>query len=166
MRPLRARRIPGCPLYSSLVLGLAGLTQDGPAQRGFTLWQPLTWYVPFLHAGEAGEAAITVQGPNRFDVRIGEAVHRVERIRRRWSIDGVMVAAEVVCHAAGVSVFWGNGYHFSTPERAVEDGQTRSGTILAPMPGQIISVDAASGHAVKEGDTLVVLEAMKIATES
>jgi len=41
-------------------------------------------------------------------------------------------------------------------EDAVEDD------IFAPMPGAILSVDVAVGDSVKQGDTLCVLEAMKM----
>lgn len=34
--------------------------------------------------------------------------------------------------------------------------------IFAPMPGAILSIDVAVGDAVKEGDTLCILEAMKM----
>ena len=36
---------------------------------------------------------------------------------------------------------------------------------VAPMPGKILKVNAAAGAAVKKGDVLVVLEAMKMENE-
>ena len=38
-------------------------------------------------------------------------------------------------------------------------------TVAAPMPGNILKVNVANGQAVKEGDVLVVLEAMKMENE-
>ncbi len=38
-------------------------------------------------------------------------------------------------------------------------------TVNAPMPGNILKVNVANGQAVKEGDVLVVLEAMKMENE-
>ena len=37
--------------------------------------------------------------------------------------------------------------------------------VVAPMPGTILKVNVANGQAVKEGDLLVVLEAMKMENE-
>lgn len=37
--------------------------------------------------------------------------------------------------------------------------------IKAPMPGVIVSVNAAAGQTVKEGDVLLILEAMKMENE-
>ena len=38
-------------------------------------------------------------------------------------------------------------------------------TITAPMPGTILKVNVANGQAVKKGDVLMVLEAMKMENE-
>ncbi len=43
---------------------------------------------------------------------------------------------------------------------------TGSGEVVkAPMPGTILKVNVAQGQAVKEGDVLVILEAMKMENE-
>ena len=44
---------------------------------------------------------------------------------------------------------------------AVADGQK----VLAPMPGTILSVNVSVGSAVKAGDVLLILEAMKMENE-
>jgi glutaconyl-CoA/methylmalonyl-CoA decarboxylase subunit gamma len=40
-----------------------------------------------------------------------------------------------------------------------------SETIESPMPGTIVGVNVTEGQSVKKGDTLVVLEAMKMENE-
>ena len=37
--------------------------------------------------------------------------------------------------------------------------------VTAPMPGKVVGVKASAGQAVKKGDTILVLEAMKMETE-
>jgi 3-methylcrotonyl-CoA carboxylase alpha subunit len=36
------------------------------------------------------------------------------------------------------------------------------GSVMSPMPATVVSINAAAGQAVAEGDTLIVLEAMKM----
>ncbi len=49
------------------------------------------------------------------------------------------------------------------PAAAAPAAPTASGTqVKAPMPGSILAVKASVGQAVKTGDVLVVLEAMKM----
>lgn len=40
-----------------------------------------------------------------------------------------------------------------------------STTIAAPMPGKVLSVKCSNGQAVKAGDVVMILEAMKMANE-
>ena len=50
----------------------------------------------------------------------------------------------------------------ATPATAPTAGATQ---IKAPMPGTILKVNVANGAAVKKGDVLMVLEAMKMENE-
>ncbi len=42
------------------------------------------------------------------------------------------------------------------------EGETKSEQVLAPMPGKIIEINVEKGSAVKEGDSILTLEAMKM----
>ena len=48
--------------------------------------------------------------------------------------------------------------------KAAPAGAQGAVKVNAPMPGKILKVNAAAGAAVKKGDVLVVLEAMKMET--
>ncbi len=63
---------------------------------------------------------------------------------------------------------WWNGQAFRLAPASVRPHATRAGRgdgrqqIHAPMPAKVVRVLATPGAAVKKGDTLVVLEAMKM----
>lgn len=48
------------------------------------------------------------------------------------------------------------------PEAAPATGAT---TVEAPMPGKILNIKVSAGQAVKFGETVIVMEAMKMETE-
>ncbi len=142
-------------------LGLAEPSRAGPLE-GFALWAPLKHSVRFTH--DAAEIAAKVEplAPGRYRVTRDETDHLIEH-SDGWSVDGNRVAARVVRHDAGVSVFWGNGYHFGLLDPLAIDGSSDpSGRTLAPMPGLVKSVLVSPGTAVAAGDRLAILEAMKM----
>lgn len=50
----------------------------------------------------------------------------------------------------------------AAPKAAAPSGAQGSLKVVAPMPGKILAVKANAGQAVKKGDVLLVLEAMKM----
>jgi biotin carboxyl carrier protein len=92
-------------------------------------------------------------------VRIGRGVYRVET-------DGRAEVVYVAGQPGSRWAFW-NGHVFrqSIEAPASEQGQARRDThqrLSAPMPATVLKVLAAPGAQVKKGDTLVILEAMKM----
>ncbi len=53
----------------------------------------------------------------------------------------------------------------ATPKAAAPAGAQGGVKVNAPMPGKILGVKVSAGQAVKKGDVLVVLEAMKMENE-
>lgn len=51
------------------------------------------------------------------------------------------------------------------PKAAAPAGGEGSIKVNSPMPGTIVSIAVSQGQAVKKGDTLVVIEAMKMENE-
>ena len=56
----------------------------------------------------------------------------------------------------------GQAHEFGLATRGSGAAAAGDGAIVAPMPGKVIAVDVAEGDAVKKGDRLLVLEAMKM----
>jgi len=98
---------------------------------------------------------------------------RASRDAQGWTIAGdangtAPPAARAFPAASGVDVdLDGRSYRFglAPPPRAGATGAASvvaSGTVVAPMPGKIVSVNALAGASVAERELLVVLEAMKM----
>jgi biotin carboxyl carrier protein len=97
-------------------------------------------------------------------VRIGDGLYRVE-------VDGRSELVYVAGPAADPWLFW-NGHVYrgdfaehpasirSTAARA-SAGQSAAG-IAAPMPATVLKVLVTPGQAVRKGETVIVLEAMKM----
>jgi 3-methylcrotonyl-CoA carboxylase alpha subunit len=145
-------------------LGALGLHRDMADLQGFSLWAPLKQSVALDYRGERLSAAVETLGAGRFRVEIDGTVHEITRSGGRWSVDGMPTAAEVVVHAAGLSVFWGNGYAFDLvdPLDVAAEDAAASGLVTAPMPGLVKAVFVEAGQEVAAGDRLAILEAMKM----
>ena len=91
---------------------------------------------------------ITVNG-NVYDVTVEEG-------------NGAVAAAPVAAPAAAPKVA---PKAAPAAPKAAPAGAQGGVKVNAPMPGKILGVKVAAGQAVKKGDVLVVLEAMKMENE-
>jgi acetyl-CoA/propionyl-CoA carboxylase, biotin carboxylase, biotin carboxyl carrier protein len=84
--------------------------------------------------------------------------------RLRLEIDGAIEEFQVEADPHAVTVgHHGEAHVFRRPAAfAHETAATADGSLLAPMPGTVLSVAAAAGAPVRAGDALVVIEAMKM----
>ncbi len=115
---------------------------------------------------------IDLTATNRGDVVLRRGHHTVSaRIisvngnKLRIDLDGHIIDTGIYVDDSGVTVFVdGETWNFGLPDHLVEGEDSQSGEdlIRAPMPGQIVRVSTAKGDDVKFGDTLVVMEAMKM----
>ena len=132
-------------------------------EMGFTLWADLHRSVTLEWQGERFEATVGVDGPDRQDWTI-EGVHiAVNRMASGWVIGSMPLPPLSICGDT-ITVFDHYGLSFTVIDpldRAA--GAAGDGNLIeAPMPGLVKAVFAEAGAAVKEGDRLAILEAMKM----
>ena len=152
----------------ALVQGASG---DGPwAADGFQLNLPHSQRITLRRGRKRLQAEVTRTG----------AVFRVETPDGAFSVrgaafadnhlsahvDGARIAAAI--HRLGDDLFVakdGATERFSVTNPDAQDfGNVASGggKVTAPMPGTVVTVQVATGERVRQGQTLVVLEAMKM----
>lgn len=85
-------------------------------------------------------------------VPIGPGAYRVEHDGRQ--------AIVYVAGSAGDLWAFSDGQVFRQHEHAARSGATKA--LAAPMPATVVKVLVVPGQSVREGDTLVVVEAMKM----
>jgi 3-methylcrotonyl-CoA carboxylase alpha subunit len=162
--PVACTRTRSLAALAALGLHETGLHETGAATRGFSLWAPLVQTVQLRLGNDEITARTSTLGPGQFSVDLGEVQHQLQRDGQAWRIDGALIPAHVVRHASGVSVFWGNGYHFGVidPLDVVGEEVVGAAVIEAPMPGLVKAVFVVAGTVVAKGDRLAILEAMKM----
>lgn len=99
------------------------------------------------------EAAVEARGAV-LEVRLGGAVHRVEVLGpTRARVDGREVDFRVAAFSPGGAP----GKH--------ADAATGAARVRPPMPGRVVALKVREGDVVQKGQTLFVLEAMKMQNE-
>ena len=97
----------------------------------------------------------TVKEGAELSVRIGPRRHRIRIRGRQVTVDGLV--HEVATEALDV-----------TGRLATGDERARSGArveVRPPMPGRVVKLAVAAGDRVQRGQTVAVLEAMKMQNE-
>nr|WP_244867798.1 biotin carboxylase N-terminal domain-containing protein [Vannielia litorea] len=149
-------------LLALAALATLGLNEGVPGE-GFALWAPLDWPVVLLSGETRMDGRVSAYGGGAFSVAIGGAV--VDCLRRPggWQVNGRMAQARAEVIGGQVQVLGAEPMVFTLPDPlAVGADAAGEGAIVAPMPGVVRSLHVRQGEAVKAGDRLAVMEAMKM----
>jgi acetyl/propionyl-CoA carboxylase alpha subunit len=166
-------------LAAALVMGAVGIEElvqgvDDPwfVADGFRINSPARSAFVFDVAGEVRELKLERAddgvlrahiGPEAFEAEL-DAVPTPSGVVVAGAVGGIDVLGVVRDLSGGPVLFTrGRAIALRRPEygHALE-GLEAGDEIRAPMPGKILEVMAAAGKAVKKGDPLVVMEAMKM----
>ncbi len=141
---------------------VAGLDRT-QSETGFTLWSPLRRSIGLSWQGEALDVAVEVVSPTEQHWLVNDTSVTVQQNADRWCVDGAPLASTAIA-GGQVTVFSHYGLSFDIIDPLARDASAagNGNVIEAPMPGLIKQVFARTGQAVKEGDRLVILEAMKM----
>ncbi len=90
---------------------------------------------------------------------------RIDDGHMRVELDGEIIEYPVLCQAQSISLlFRGHAFRFDVPDltHAHEGGDADADHPSAPMSGAVVALPVAVGDTVEPGDSLMVIEAMKM----
>jgi len=165
---------PDAALAAAALHGLgapAGAGGDPWARRdGWRLNAPLAAQTLVFRDGEEPRTVEAIAAGAGWELRIGErriaaAATFAADGAAAMTLDGVRSPAVVLDHGDEVAVFLdGAGWRLARvdPLAPPAGADPSAGRLSAPMPGRVVQLLVAAGDAVRQGQPLIVIEAMKM----
>ncbi len=165
------------PSASVLALAVAGLLLS-EQQAGSDPWQSSHGWrmnLPLIRelcfSEEEQQIALSLQySAGSYQLQIAGVSHTMQ-IRQsagnqiQLSLDELTLSGEVIWDGEKVHVFAAGQHtelHYHDPLAHAGDAEAEGGRLTAPMPGKIVAVMTEKGRAVKKGEALLIMEAMKM----
>ena len=155
--------VPEPWLWAQAALAAAGLIDTPDWATGFTLWAPLQCRIDIQHRSEVRQVVLVSQAPDHHRLDVAGRTVVAQWQNAGWSFDGRAAVASSQT-ATGVTLFsnYGLAFDFIDPLARINDDDASGSVIVAPMPGLVRSVMVTAGQSVMRGDSLMILEAMKM----
>ena len=117
-----------------------------------------------LRVGEKDQAVDVLDTPDGTVVRIEGETFLVRAEGRRIRVEGAPGGIAWVVSAGDVRWVYYDGcvYELEEQHAGRRRGSRHQGSLSAPMPATVRQIRVGPGDAVRRGDTLIVLEAMKM----
>ena len=140
----------------------------------------MSTYVALLEGGKRERTVeVTPVGPGEYEVRVGDRVHRVDAYRHDYGtlsllVDGRSYSANLDERGDKIHVRLADSVF---PMEILDERRLRlrratgrftvegKQTVTSPMPGKLVKILVALGDEVREGQGLMVVEAMKMENE-
>ena len=151
---------------TALIVAQAGLFAVLPSltpESGFSLWGALRQSIELSLGEEVYPVAVEVHSPSGIAVHALGETFEFSCAADVWSCDGQSVHAHAT-EGRDITVFAGQSVAFQVvdPLDRQTDADAAGNSVAAPMPGVVKALFVKPGDAVKKGDRLAVLEAMKM----
>jgi 3-methylcrotonyl-CoA carboxylase alpha subunit len=148
----------------------AGLADPWARCDGWRLNGPNAPQTMMLRAGDETLSVAATASGSRWELAMGGQSIAAEACFAAdgaavLTIDGAQFRAVALAHADDVAVFIGGaGWRFTRvdPLAPPAGADPSAGHLSAPMPGRVVQVLVAAGEAVRQGQPLIVVEAMKM----
>jgi 3-methylcrotonyl-CoA carboxylase alpha subunit len=175
---LTAEAPPEIEAYAAAAIAALGLDAAGgadardpfAARSGWRIWGDARMHATLVHEGVSREALVLGHGDGRFTVTIEDESVGPFRVRRdadglRMIFADAALSLDALRTESGVTLFHeGRIWRFETPDPLdiAAAGETGGDRIVAPMPGLVKALMTEAGAMVEKGQTLAILEAMKM----
>ena len=161
----------GWALAAMAGLGLPRSPTGSPSpwesRIGWRAWGEAVQTIAIAHEGEARDIGVRIDSPHHFAVTMDGETRALDcdGPAGQVEINGRRVRADTMTSGARITVTIGtrtDTFNKIDPLDVAQSATATSDAVTAPMPGTVLSIACTAGDAVNTGQTVMVLEAMKM----
>src|SRR3990167_7371043 len=109
--------------------------------------------------GNSENYQFVIDSTEKFEIE-GKLLNEFDIVAR---VNDQTLSATVVPYDQSLFIFFNSElFEISIPVPSYTSSKVDSGALISPMPGRVIKINVTEGQTVKEGDSLMIMEAMKM----